>query len=43
METGFIKMGLHEINIKKNMLIGKERMVKISEGGKIAKTFFQSY
>ena len=36
------KDGLYEINIKKNMLIGKERMVKISEGGKIAKTIFQS-
>ena len=24
------------------MLVGKERMVKISEGGKIAKTFFQA-
>ena len=36
------KDGLHEINIKKNMLVGKERMVKISEGGKIAKTFFQA-
>ena len=36
------KDGLHEINIKKNMLMGKERMVKISEGGKIAKTFFQA-
>ncbi len=34
--------GLYEINIKKNMLFGKERMVKISEGGKIAKTFFQA-
>ncbi len=37
-----LKDGLYEINIKKNMLIGKERMVKISEGGKIAKTIFQS-
>ena len=36
------KDGLYEINIEKNMLIGKERMVKISEGGKIAKTFFQA-
>ena len=36
------KDGLYEINIEKNMLIGKERMVKISEGGKVAKTFFQA-
>ncbi len=35
------KDGIYEINIEKNMLIGKERMVKISEGGKIAKTFFK--
>ena len=35
------KDGIYEINIKKNMLIGKERMVSISEGGKIAKTFFK--
>ena len=35
------KDGLYEISIKKNTLIGKERMVRISEGGKIAKTFFQ--
>ena len=34
--------GLYEINVKKNMLIGKERMVRISEGGKVAKTFFQA-
>ncbi len=33
--------GLFEMNIKKNILIGKERMVRISEGGKIAKTYFQ--
>ena len=33
--------GLYEMNIKKNILIGKERMVRISEGGKIAKTFFK--
>jgi len=36
------KDGFYEINIEKNLLMGKERMVKISEGGKIAKTFFQS-
>ena len=36
------KDGLYEINIEKNKLIGNERMVKISEGGKIAKTFFQA-
>ena len=35
------KDGIYEINIEKNMLIGKERMVRISEGGKIAKTFFK--
>ena len=35
------KDGIYEINIEKNMLIGKERMVKTSEGGKIAKTFFK--
>ena len=35
------KDGIFEINIEKNMLIGKERMVRISEGGKIAKTFFK--
>ena len=35
------KDGIYEINIEKNTLIGKERMVKISEGGKIAKTFFK--
>lgn len=34
------KDGVYEINIEKNTLIGKERMVRISEGGKIAKTFF---
>ncbi len=36
------KDGLYEINIKKNMLIGKERMVRISDGGKIAKTLFRA-
>lgn len=36
------KDGLYEINIEKNRLIGNERMVRISEGGKIAKTFFQA-
>ncbi len=36
------KDGIYEINIKKNMLIGKERMVRISEGGKIAKTFLKA-
>ena len=35
------KDGIYEINIEKNMLIGKERMVRISDGGKIAKTFFK--
>ncbi len=35
------KDGIYEINIEKNTLIGKERMVRISEGGKIAKTFFK--
>jgi 23S rRNA pseudouridine955/2504/2580 synthase len=35
------KDDIYEINIEKNMLIGKERMVKTSEGGKIAKTFFK--
>tara|TARA_B100001559_G_scaffold3274_1_gene2727 strand:+ start:3127 stop:4044 length:918 start_codon:yes stop_codon:yes gene_type:complete len=35
------KDGFYEINVKKNMLIGKERMVRTSEGGKVAKTFFQ--
>ena len=35
------KDGIYEINIEKNMVIGKERMVRISEGGKIAKTFFK--
>jgi len=35
------KDGIYEINIEKNMLIGKERMVRILEGGKIAKTFFK--
>ena len=35
------KDGTYEINIEKNMLIGKERMVRISKGGKIAKTFFK--
>ena len=35
------KDGIYEINIKKNKLIAKERMVRISEGGKIAKTFFK--
>ena len=35
------KDGIYEINIKKNMFIGKERMVRISDGGKIAKTFFK--
>ena len=34
------KDGVYEINIEKNTLIGKERMVRISEGGKIAKTSF---
>ncbi len=36
------KDGLYEINIKKNMLKGEERMVKISEGGKIARTSYQA-
>ncbi|MAH76566.1 MAG: 23S rRNA pseudouridine(955/2504/2580) synthase [Gammaproteobacteria bacterium] len=36
------KDGIYEINIEKNMLIGKERMVRISDGGKIAKTFFKA-
>ena len=36
------KDGMYEINIEKNTLIGKERMVRISEGGKIAKTFFKA-
>ena len=36
------KDGFYEISIKKNMLIGKERLVKMSEGGKIAQTFFQA-
>ena len=36
------KNGFYEINIEKNLLIGKERMVKVSEGGKTAKTFFQA-
>lgn len=36
-----LKDGIYEINIEKNMLIGKERMVRISDGGKIAKTFFK--
>ena len=35
------KDGIYEINIEKNILMGKERMVKISDGGKIAKTFFK--
>jgi 23S rRNA pseudouridine955/2504/2580 synthase len=35
------KDGIYEINIEKNMLMGKERMVRISDGGKIAKTFFK--
>ncbi len=35
------KDGIYEINIEKNMVIGKERMVRISDGGKIAKTFFK--
>ena len=35
------KDGIYEINIEKNMLMGKERIVRISEGGKIAKTFFK--
>ena len=35
------KDGIYEINIEKNLLTGKERMVRISEGGKIAKTFFK--
>lgn len=35
------KDGIYEINIEKNMLLGRERMVRISEGGKIAKTFFK--
>ncbi len=35
------KDGIYEINIEKNMLIGKERMVRISDGGKIAKTYFK--
>ena len=35
------KDGIYEINIEKNLLIGKERMVRISKGGKIAKTFFK--
>ena len=35
------KDGIYEINIEKNTLIGKERMVMISDGGKIAKTFFK--
>ena len=35
------KDGIYEINIEKNTLIGKERMVRISKGGKIAKTFFK--
>ncbi|MFL2735706.1 MAG: RluA family pseudouridine synthase [Gammaproteobacteria bacterium] len=34
------KDGVYEINIEKNTLIGKERMVRISEGGKISKTSF---
>ena len=36
------KDGIYEINIEKNLLTGKERMVRISEGGKIAKTFFKA-
>ena len=36
------KNGFYEINIEKNLLIGEERMVKVSEGGKTAKTFFQA-
>ena len=36
------KDGLYEISIKKNILFGKERVVKVSEGGKIAKTIFQN-
>jgi 23S rRNA pseudouridine955/2504/2580 synthase len=35
------KDGIYEINIEKNMLMGKERIVRISDGGKIAKTFFK--
>ena len=35
------KDGIYEISIEKNTLIGKERMVRISKGGKIAKTFFK--
>jgi 23S rRNA pseudouridine955/2504/2580 synthase len=35
------KDGIYEINIEKNILMGKERIVSISEGGKIAKTFFK--
>ena len=35
------KDGIYEINIEKNKLIGKERMVRISDGGKIAKTYFK--
>ena len=35
------KDGIYEINIEKNMIMGKERIVRISDGGKIAKTFFK--
>tara|TARA_B100001057_G_scaffold448684_1_gene489210 strand:+ start:1680 stop:2594 length:915 start_codon:yes stop_codon:yes gene_type:complete len=35
------KNGFYEINIEKNLLISQERMVKVSVGGKTAKTFFQ--
>ena len=36
------KNGLYEINIKKNSLAGKERVVKVTKTGKIAKTFFKA-
>lgn len=35
------KNGLYEISLKKNSLAGKERVVKVTKTGKIAKTFFK--
>ena len=36
-----IREGLYEINLEKNFLRGNERMVKINESGKIAKTILE--